>query len=122
LENNTNALYNWPRFYKALSQKGPTLLLGVDEDLRGIIQMSAEDTDMFWSEGLEENLRIGAADADMRSGVLSALELWRENVLDALESSFGIELDWETVVIDDESRLIDELVDAALPGESAPPH
>ena len=91
-------------------------MLGLDEDLREIIQMSAADTDMFWSEGLEEFLRMGAADGDMRSGVISALELWRENVLDALESNYGIELDWEIVAIDYESPLIDELVESASPG------
>jgi len=116
LEKRTNHLYNWTRFYRALCQQGPTLLLGLDEDLREIIQMSAADTDMFWSEGLEEFLRMGAADGDMRSGVLSALELWRENVLDALESSFGMELDWEMVAIDYTSPLIDELVESASPG------
>ena len=122
MEKNTNLLYNWPSFYNALSQLGPTLLLGVNKNLRDVIKMAAADTDMFWSEGLEEFLRIGAVDGDMRSGVLSALELWRENVLDALESSFGIELDWEMVAIDYGSPLIDALVEAALPEKSAPPH
>jgi hypothetical protein len=77
---------------------------------------------MFWSDGLEELLRMGAVDGDMRKGVLSALDLWRENVLDAIESSYGIELNWKAVSIDIESHLIDELVEAALPDKTAPPH
>jgi hypothetical protein len=71
---------------------------------------------MFWSDGLEELLRMGAVDGDMREGVLSALDLWRENVLDAIESSYGIELNWKAISIDIESSLVDELVEAALPG------
>ena len=108
--------YTWPRFYRALCRQGPYLLLGVDEDVREIIKVSASSTDMFWSEGLEELLAAGAADGDTRAGVLSVLELWREHVLETLDTSFGIELDWELVCIDDASPLIDELVEAASPG------
>jgi hypothetical protein len=71
---------------------------------------------MFWSESLEECLAEGAARGSLRDGVLSALEIWRENVLDALDTNFGIELDWEQVCIDDTSPLIDDLVKAASPG------
>ena len=122
MEKDKNHPYNWTRFYKALCQKGPTLLLGVNKNLREIIKMSAANTDMFWSEGLEELLRMGAVDGDVRAGVLSALGLWRENVLDVLDSSYGIDLDWDAVFIDDTSSIIDELVEAALPGKAAPPH
>ena len=115
MEKSINYLYNWPRFYTALCQQGPTLLLGVDEDINEIIKMSASSTDLFWSEGLEDLLAAGAADGDMRAGVLSVLELWRENVLDRLDTDFGIELDWELVCIDHASSLIDELVEAASP-------
>jgi hypothetical protein len=108
--------YNWPRFYKALCRHGPDLLLGIDESLREIIEMSSPSTDMFWSEGLEACLAEGAAGGSLRDGVLSALGLWRENVLDALDTNFGIELDWESVWIDDASPLIDELIEAASPG------
>ena len=113
---NINHLYNWPRFYKGLCRHGATLLLGVDDDLREIIQMSASSMDLFWSEGLEELLAASAADGDMRAGVLSLLELWRVNVLEILDTDFGNELDWELVCIDDTSPLIDELVEDALPG------
>lgn len=109
-------LYNWPSFYKALCQQGPTLLLGVDEDICEIIKISASTTDLFWSEGLEELLAAGAAYGDMRAGVLLVLELWREKVLEMLDTEFGIELDWELVCIDDASPLIEKLVEAASPG------
>jgi|GEM_PF-1171992 len=122
MEKSINHPYNWTRFYNALCRQGPNLLLGVDEDLLEIIKISASTTDMFWSEGLEECLAIGAADGNMRAGVIFALDLWRENVLDALSSSYGIELDWEMVSINDTSPIIDELVEAALPGKAAPPH
>ncbi len=115
MEKSTQHLYNWARFYRTLCQRGPSLLLGMDEDLNEIIQISASTTDMFWSEGLEALLAAGAADGDLRAGVLSALELWRENVLDRLDTDFGLELDWELVYIDDASPLIDELVMAASP-------
>lgn len=116
MENGTKSLYTWPRFYRALCRYGPNLLLGLDEDLREIVKMSASSTDEFWSEGLEDLLAAGAAGGDIRAGVLSVLRLWRENVLEALDTNFGIELDWEVVCIDDVSPLIDALVEAALPG------
>jgi len=99
-----------------LCRQGPNLLVGIEEGTREIIEMLASSTDIFWSEGLEECLAEGAAGGSLQSGVLSALERWRENVLDALDSSFGIELDWELVSIDDASPLIEELVEAASPG------
>jgi hypothetical protein len=111
-----NNPYNWTLFYRALCRQGPDLLLGVNESLLEIIKMSASTTDMFWSEGLEACLAEGAAVGNLRTGVLSALEIWRENVLDALDTNFGIELDWEQACIDDTSPLIDELVKAASPG------
>ncbi|HNS50564.1 MAG TPA: hypothetical protein PKO09_05210 [Anaerolineae bacterium] len=108
--------YDWSRFYGMLCRQGPNLLVGIEEGTREIIEMLASSTDIFWSEGLEECLAEGAAGGSLQSGVLSALERWRENVLDALDSSFGIELDWELVSIDDASPLIEELVEAASPG------
>jgi len=108
--------YNWSEFYGMLCRHGPNLLVGIDEGTREIIEMHASSTDMFWSEGLEECLAEGAAGGSLRGGVLSALDLWRENVLDALDTNFGIEIDWEQVSIHDASSLIDELVEAASPG------
>jgi hypothetical protein len=108
--------YNWPRFYKLLCRHGPNLLVGIDEGMGEIIEMNATSNDMFWSEGLEECLAEGAAGGSLHDGVLSTLKLWRENVLDTLDTNFGIELDWELVWIDDASPLIDELVEADSPG------
>lgn len=108
--------YNWSRFYQLLCQQGPNLLVGIDEGTCEIIEMYASSTDLFWSEGLEDCLAEGASGGSLRNGVLSALALWRENVLDALETNFAIELDWELVGLDDTSPLIDQLVAAASPG------
>jgi hypothetical protein len=107
--------YNWSIFYDALSRHGPNLLLGIDDELREMIEELGSSTDMFWSDGLQDCLAQGAEQGDLRAGVLSALELWRENVLQALDSNFGIELDWQAVSIDTTSPLIDELVAAAAP-------
>ena len=107
--------YDWSHFYDTLCQHGPNLLLGIDDDLREMIEVAASSTDMFWSDGLQERLAEGAANRSVRDGVLSTLELWRENVLQAIDSDFGIELNWKTVSIDSASPLIDELVEAASP-------
>jgi hypothetical protein len=107
--------YDWSSFYDALCRHGPKLLLGIDGDLREMIDVAGSSTDMFWSEGLHELLAEGAASGNVRAGVLSALELWRENVLDTLEANFGIELDWQTVTIDAANPLIDVLVAGASP-------
>ena len=109
--------YDWTGFYRALCEHGPDLLVGMDEDdgVREVIAMVAADTDDFWSDGLQPLLAEGAADGDLRSGVLAAVELWRENVLAALSANFGIELGWDTVTIDADSPLIGDLVKAATP-------
>jgi len=107
--------YNWSSFYNALGNLGPQLLLGIDEDTREMITELASTTDMFWSDGLQDLLGEGANNGDVRAGVLFTLELWRENVLQAIDSDFGIELNWKTVRIDSASPLIDELVEAASP-------
>jgi len=114
-KNDMDETNNWPGFYAALCQHGPDLLVGIDDETREMIVESASTTDIFWSDGLQERLVDGAADDDLRAGVLSALELWRENVLETLEADFAIELDWQTVNIDAASSLIDELVEAATP-------
>jgi hypothetical protein len=71
---------------------------------------------MYFPAEDEEIQAAGAADGDMRDGVLSVIALWREKVLEILDTDFGIELDWELVCIDDASPLIDELVEEASPG------
>jgi hypothetical protein len=108
-----NENFNWSGFYLTLCQHGPDLLMGIDGETRGIIRDVASTTDMFWSDGLQDCLAGGAAEDDLLGGVLSALELWRENVLQALDSDFGIELDWQAVSIDTTSPLIADLVEAA---------
>ena len=107
--------YDWSSFYNALCNLGSRLLLGIDDSTREMIEGFASSTDMFWSDGLQDLLGEGANNGDVRAGVLSTLELWRENVLQALEDDFAIELDWQTVRINTSSPLIDELVEAASP-------
>ena len=107
--------YDWSGFYQALCEHGPHLLVGLDEDdgVREVIATMAADTDDFWSDGLQDLLRQGADDGDLRAGALAALELWRESVITTLSAGFGIELDWHVVAIDADSPLIDDLVEAA---------
>ena len=105
--------YDWSSFYDALCKHGPNLLLGIDDELREMIEELGSTTDMFWSDGLQDHLADGAANDDLRAGVLSTLELWRENVLQTLDADFAIELDWQTVIIDTASPLIDKLGEAA---------
>jgi hypothetical protein len=106
-------LYNWSGFYHALCQHGSNLLINLDEELRTLIHEISVNTDMFWSDGLEERLAIGVASGTLRDGVILALEQWRQNVLNTLDAAFGIELDWASVRIDSTSSLIDKLVEAA---------
>jgi hypothetical protein len=108
--------YDWSSFYNALCNLGPRLLLGIDDSTREMIEEFASSTDMFWSDGLQDLLAEKATNGDVRAGVLFVLELWRENVLQTIDSAFGIEMDWQAVSIDAASPLIDELVEAATPG------
>lgn len=108
---------DWTGFYLALCERGPHLLRGIDGDdgIREVIVLLASDTDTFWSDGLQPLLVEGGAGGNLRTGVLAALELWRENVLVALSDNFSIELDWDEVTIDASSPLVDELIEAATP-------
>jgi len=108
-----NETYDWSNFYDALCKHGPRLLIGIDDDTRELIEELAQTTDIFWSDGLQDLLGESANIGDVRAGVLSVLELWRENVLQAISSDFGIELSWKAVSIDTASPLIDKLVEAA---------
>jgi hypothetical protein len=110
--------YDWSCFYGMLCNLGPYLLIGIDDDTCEMIQEFASSTDMFWSDGLQDLLSVKAKHGDLRAGVISVLELWRENVLQVIDSDLGIELDWKTVHIDTTSPLIDELVDAAIPADN----
>ncbi len=107
---------DWAAFYGTLCEVGPRLLTGIDEpEVLEIITTIAATADDFWSDGLVELFAAGASAGDLRSGVFSTLELWRENVLQALSDNFGIELDRAAVAIDTKSPLFDELVGAATP-------
>ena len=110
--------YDWSSFYDSLCQHGPELLLGIDDDVREIIAITAETTDTFWSDGLQEQMSI-ASEEGLRAGVLAALEVWRENVIAALDDNFGIQLDRGAVRIDPESPILTALVAAAQGGGEA---
>lgn len=107
--------YDWSSFYNALCKLGPRLLIGIDNYTREMIEEFASSTDMFWSDGLQDLLAENDLKDGLRASVLSVLELWRENVLQTIDTNFGIELDWKTVRIDTASPLIDELIEAATP-------
>ncbi|MCJ7725721.1 MAG: hypothetical protein MUP76_04960 [Acidimicrobiia bacterium] len=104
--------FDWPGFYEALCGHGPSLLEGIDDETREIISLTTE-TDAFWSEGLVEVLAEGAARDDLRSGVLAAVDIWRESVLTVLAEDYGIELDWDGVTVDSDHPGVDALVAAA---------
>ena len=104
--------YDWSSFYETLCQRGPDLLLGIGDDVREIIAITAETTDTFWSEGMQEQLSI-ASEEGLRAGVLAALDVWLENVIAALESDFGIQLDRRVVRVDPDSPILMALVAAA---------
>ncbi len=106
--------HDWAGFYRALCERAPRLLEGIDDETREIVALVAE-TDSFWSDGMEPALAEGVGRGDLRSGVLAALDLWRENVLTALSDEYATDLDWSAVTIDAGSPLIDELVRAATP-------
>jgi hypothetical protein len=116
-------VYDWAGFYRALCEHGPHLLLGIDGGdganggLFDMIASVAVDTDAFWSEGLQSVLADAATEGDLEAGVLSALDIWRENVVAELSDDFGVALDWNAVTIDAESPLIEELVEAAAPDD-----
>ena len=107
--------YDWSSFHNALRKLGPRLLIGIDNYTREMIEEFASSTDMFWSDGLQDLLVQNDPKDDLRASVLSVLGLWRENVLQTIDTNFSIELDWKTVSIDTASPLIDELVEAATP-------
>ena len=111
-ESNSEA-YNWSRFYQSLCHLGPELLTGIGSATRELIISVGSSTDAFWSDGLQDLLAGGAAEGDLRGGVLSALDLWRENVLQVLADDFALELDWKTVTIDRTHPIVDKLVEAA---------
>jgi len=77
---------DWSRFYSALCNLGPHLLLGIDDYTLEMIEAVASSTDMFWSDGLQELLAEKSTNDDLRANVLSVLELWKENVLQTIDT------------------------------------
>ena len=63
--------FDWSGFYTTLCRHGPSLLVGINEGLRDVIGEVASTTDMFWSQGLQVLLEQGAADGNLRGGVLA---------------------------------------------------
>lgn len=113
MEDDVNQLFNWSNFYTSLCQFGPDLLMGIDDGLREVIKELSTTTDMFWTEGLEEFLAIGAAEDTLKEGILQALDQWKENIVNEMDGSFGISLDLDEVSINANSPLIDVLMEAA---------
>ncbi len=107
--------YDWSGFYRVLNVHGPALLTGLGPSERELVAEIAGTEDTFWSDGLQDLLAAGAAAGDLRSGVLAAVELWRENVLAELTEDIGLEIEWASVTVDEGSPLIDALVAAATP-------
>ena len=106
--------YDWSCFYDALCERAEHLLLGIDYEDREVISLVAE-TDAFWSDGLQSLLAMAARDGDLNRGVRDVLDAWRDNVITVLSGDFAMDLDWSAVVIDVDSPLIEELVEAATP-------
>lgn len=109
--------YDWSRFYRALSDKGPRLLEGLDPILVELIRDIARGTDSFWSESLYETFVMSAVEGDLRQGVLDALEVWLRTVkyyllYESGPASLSEEL-VESMSLRLDDPLVDELVEAA---------
>ena len=49
--------HDWPCFYSVLCERGPGLLIGVDDIVRDyIIRDTAIKSDSYWSESLQDAL------------------------------------------------------------------
>jgi hypothetical protein len=105
---------DWTAFYQTLCARGHEALAGIDDADRELIFTIASTTDTFWSDGLQAALEAGAADGDVRRGVLAALDTYRDNVRSALSADFGISLG--RVSVDEASPVVDALVEAAASG------
>jgi hypothetical protein len=109
--------YNWPRFCRVLGEKGPDLLIGVEKNvIESFIRNQAKSTDEFLSYDMEYVLSEAAAAGDLEEGVIAALEEWKENIIsNYFDFGTGIGDGIQNMEIDLESKLIDELVEAAKP-------
>ena len=73
---------NWTIFYTRLRKTGPKMLKNVPEEIQFLIEHYSNDTDLFWSSGIEETLNTFWSwsedyDAeDERNAVIEALKLW----------------------------------------------
>jgi hypothetical protein len=109
--------YNWPRFCKVLGEKGPDLLIGVEKNvIDSFIRNQAKSTDEFLSYDMEYVLSEAAAEGDLERGVIAALEEWKENIIaNYFDFGTGLGDGIQNIEIDLESKIIDELVEAAKP-------
>ena len=116
-ENMNSENYNWPRFYKVLGEKGPDVLIGVDKKvIDSFIRDKAKNTDEFYTYDIEIYLSEGASAGDLREGVINALEAWKESIIsNYFDFGTGLGDGIENIEIDFESKIIDELVEAAKP-------
>lgn len=109
--------YNWPRFYTLLGEKGPDLLIGVEKNvIDTFIRDHSRETDEFCSYDVELALSEGASEGDLRGGVINALEAWKETIIsNYFDFGTGLGEGIKNIGIDLESKIIDELVEAAKP-------
>lgn len=78
----------WSRFYQTLNRLGPRLLTNVPEGYDEFIRMEAEDTDNFWSGGLERAYSYWR-DGDRREAISRGIECWVLNVRQHLVDVLG---------------------------------
>jgi hypothetical protein len=109
--------YNWPRCCKVLGEKGSDLLIGVDKKVTdSFIRDKAKSSDEFLSYDMEYVLSEAAAEGDLERGVIAALEEWKENIIaNYFDFGTGLGDGIQNIEIDLESKIIDELVEAAKP-------
>ncbi|MCB2222726.1 MAG: hypothetical protein KQH83_01025 [Actinobacteria bacterium] len=99
---------DWGAFYRAVCASAGSLLTGLDDEAREAIAEAAGAFDVFWSVSMLDTFTDFAPEST-RTGVELALEVWRENVLEA----FGDLLDLDPAAVGIDPRAIGPLVAAA---------